>query len=34
MRYLLIDFVKNILIVGVGEGGCILYNSFFGFKMV
>ncbi|EPA8158352.1 polysaccharide biosynthesis protein [Enterococcus hirae] len=32
MRYLSTDSAKNILIVGAGEGGRILYNSFLGSK--
>lgn len=32
MRYLSTDSAKNTLIVGAGEGGRILYNSFLGSK--
>ncbi|EMF0265976.1 polysaccharide biosynthesis protein [Enterococcus faecium] len=32
MRYVLADSAKNTLIVGAGEGGRILYNSFLGSK--
>ncbi|EQA5380633.1 polysaccharide biosynthesis protein [Enterococcus hirae] len=32
MRYVSADSAKNTLIVGAGEGGCILYNSFLGSK--
>ena len=32
MRYVSADFAKNTLIVGAGEGGRILYNSFLGSK--
>ncbi|EOA2583586.1 polysaccharide biosynthesis protein [Enterococcus hirae] len=33
MRYVSADSAKNTLIVGAGEGGRILYNSFLGSKM-
>ncbi|MEQ8105120.1 nucleoside-diphosphate sugar epimerase/dehydratase [Enterococcus faecalis] len=33
MRYVSTDSAKNTLIVGAGEGGRILYNSFLGSKM-
>lgn len=32
MRYVSADSAKNTLIVGAGEGGRILYNSFLGSK--
>ncbi|EMF0086552.1 polysaccharide biosynthesis protein [Enterococcus hirae] len=32
MRYVSADYAKNTLIVGAGEGGRILYNSFLGSK--
>ncbi|NTQ65426.1 polysaccharide biosynthesis protein [Enterococcus faecium] len=32
MRYVLTDSAKNTLIIGAGEGGRILYNSFLGSK--